>query len=113
MKLEKEAMTTPKLLYILFRNPKGGDADARAQALQRAHQIANWPGLLRKTWIYDAATQEYGGMYLFADETSLNAYLDGPVVANMKAVPGVEGFQARVFEVNVELSHMTRGLPHP
>lgn len=103
-------MTSPKLLYILFRNPNGGNKKAHAAALERARQIAQWPGLLRKTWIYDAATQEYGGIYLFQDSDSLQAYLDGPVVSSIKAIPGLEDWQTRIFDVETFLTEITGGL---
>jgi hypothetical protein len=107
----EEAMTDLKLLYILFQHPDGASANARVRATERAHQIADWPGLLRKTWIFDSTTQEYGGIYIFRDGESMQAYLDGPIVASMKALPGLKNFQTRIFDINAELSSITRGLP--
>jgi hypothetical protein len=106
-------MNNPKILYILFQHPHGTSNQAHTAAMERAQQIAKWPGLIRKTWIFDAETQAYGGIYLFEDEASLQAYLKGPVVASMRALPGITNFQTRSFDINTSLSQLTRGLPTP
>lgn len=55
------------------------------------------PGLLWKIWIIDRTRGEAGGIYLFADETTCQSYIDGPVVAQLAEWPlwtdlSVKGF---------------------
>jgi len=98
-----------KLLQITFRNSNGSSEAAKQAAWERAHQIAAWPGIIWKIWIADPTQALYGGIYLFADEASVTAYLEGPVVASMKALPGSSEFVAHVFDINDALTAVTRG----
>jgi hypothetical protein len=98
-----------QILQITFRNPNGRSEAAQKAAWERAHQIAAWPGLVWKVWIAQPAAAIYGGVYLFEDESSAQAYLNGPVVASMRSLPGVTDFSAQLFEVNEPLSAITRG----
>ncbi|WP_204138182.1 YdhR family protein [Halomicronema sp. CCY15110] len=98
-----------KILQITFRNPNGRSEPAQKAAWERAHQIAVWPGLVWKVWIANPSEAIYGGIYLFADEASATAYLQGPVVAAMRSLAGVTDFSAQLFEVNKSLSAVTRG----
>jgi hypothetical protein len=50
---------------------------------------------------------EAGGVYLFEDEFSLDAYLGGKL-ERMKAA-GIEGLRAKKFDVNEPLTRITRG----
>lgn len=96
-----------KLLQMdyLFSGPWGEEMAAEYSAL--AHRIADVPGLICKVWTDNRETGEAGGVYLFADEASLDAYL-GPKLERMKAA-GVEGLRARKFDVNEPLTRITRG----
>lgn len=49
-----------------------------------AHCFSDMPGLHWKIWTFDEATRQGGGVYLFADAESLDAYLAGPVVEALR-----------------------------
>lgn len=98
-----------KLLKITFHNPNGTSETAQRAAWERAEQIAVWPGLIWKIWIADPESALYGGIYLFRDEGSARAYLEGPVVASIRAIPDVSQFEAQLFEVASDLSAVTHG----
>ncbi|NEQ47331.1 MAG: YdhR family protein [Leptolyngbya sp. SIOISBB] len=98
-----------KILQITFRNPNGGSEAAQKAAWERAHKIAAWPGLVWKIWIAEPAEAIYGGIYLFEDETSANEYLQGSVVASMKALPGMTDFATQLFDINHPLTTVTHG----
>jgi hypothetical protein len=49
-----------------------------------------------------------GGIYLFADRAAAEAYVDGPIVARMKANPDVREPEIRVFDVRQRRSEITR-----
>lgn len=98
-----------KLLQITFCNPDGSSEAAQKAAWERAQQIADCPGLIWKIWMTDPLRSLYGGLYLFEDEASTNAYLEGPIVEGIQAIPGVSNFEAHLFEVNSPLTTVTRG----
>lgn len=96
-----------KLVQIdyLFPGPWG---DEMAEALaDLAHRIADVPGLVCKVWTENQETGEAGGIYLFEDEASLDAYLE-PKIERLKEF-GIQGIRARKFDINEPLTHITRG----
>ena len=96
-----------KLLQMdyLFSGPWGDEMAAEYSDL--AHRIADVPGLIFKVWTENRETGEAGGVYLFEDESSLDAYLGGKI-ERMKAA-GIEGLRAKKFDVNETLTRITRG----
>ena len=72
-----------------------------------ARRIANVPGLICKVWTENREVGEAGGIYLFEDEASLDAYLEGKI-ERMKAF-GIKDIRARKFDVNEPLTRITRG----
>jgi len=96
-----------KLLQIdyLYDGPWG---DEMAEELaDLARRIADVPGLVCKVWTENREAGEAGGIYLFEDEASLDAYM-GPKVERLKAF-GLQGVRAKKFDVNEPLTRITRG----
>jgi len=77
--------------------------------LQGAQPIANVKGLLWKIWIMNEAEKSVGGIYLFEDDASVQAYLRGEIIAGMKSNPAFSDFEVRVFDVLPEPTKITRG----
>lgn len=96
-----------KLLQMDYRFPGPWGDEMAADYSDLARRIADVPGLICKVWTENRETGEAGGVYLFADEASLDAYM-GPKIERMKAA-GVEGLRARKFDVNEPLTRITRG----
>lgn len=98
---------TLKLLQIdyLFSGPWGEEMAEEYSEL--AHRIAGVPGLICKVWTENREAGEAGGIYLFEDEASLDAYM-GPKIERMEA-SGVKGLRAKKFDINETLSLITRG----
>jgi hypothetical protein len=96
-----------KLLQMdyLFSGPWGDEMSAEYSDLAR--RITNVPGLICKVWTENREAGEAGGIYLFEDEASLDAYLGGKI-ERMKAA-GIKGLRAKKFEVNEPLTHITKG----
>ena len=96
-----------KLLQMdyLFSGPWGDEMSAEYSDL--AHRITNVPGLICKVWTENREAGEAGGIYLFEDEASLDAYLGGKI-ERMEAA-GIKGLRAKKFEVNEPLTRITRG----
>jgi hypothetical protein len=53
--------------------------------------------------------QASGGIYLFADEQSLTAYLESDIVAGIVSHPALSDFSVKQFEVMPDVSVVTRG----
>ena len=74
-----------------------------------AIDFAQVPGLQWKIWLMNEAESEAGGIYLFDDESSLQAYLEGPLAGAVKAHPALSDLSAKVFDSIEELTAITRG----
>lgn len=97
-----------KLLQINFKfNVTKDEYQAAANSL--AAEFAKVDGLRWKVWILNEAENEAGGIYLFNDEASLDAYLNGPLAAQVKSHPAIEGMTAKPFDVMPEVTAITRG----
>jgi hypothetical protein len=96
-----------KILQINFNFsvPAAELAQAFAPLVQT---IADLPGLRWKVWLMNAAEGESGGVYLFDDDASVQAYLDGPIIGGLKANPALTKVNIRTFGVAEEFSLMTR-----
>jgi hypothetical protein len=73
-----------------------------------AQAIADVPGLVWKVWLLNEQG-EAGGIYLFQDEQSLNAYLSSPIIRQIKSFPQLREVSAKRFETIPELTIVTRG----
>lgn len=71
-----------------------------------AESIANEPGLIWKIWTENQAAGEAGGIYLFKDVPSAEAYLAMHTARLMSF--GVQRVNGKVFEVNDALSLIDR-----
>ena len=88
-----------------FHGPWG---ESMTQAMRElAESIAEEPGLIWKIWTENQQTQEAGGIYLFADRESAEAYL-AMHTARLKSF-GVPHVNAKLFSVNTGLSGIDRG----
>jgi Putative mono-oxygenase ydhR len=74
-----------------------------------AHAFVDVPGLRWKVWLLNPTAQEAGGIYLFDSQASLDAYLNGPLVAQLRGVPSIRNISIKQFEVMPEVTALTRG----
>lgn len=98
-----------KILQINYKL-NGPRADYEEENLPYAQPIADLPGLLWKVWIINEAQGEAGGIYLFADEDTMNAFLNGPIIAEMKGDPTLS---IKPFDVIAKLTAISRGPVRP
>jgi len=97
-----------KILQINFKF-KVTAAEYQQAVTPLASEIAKTPGLLWKVWLMNEADSEAGGIYWFNDGDSLNAYLEGPIVAGITSHPALADFSVKVFDNLAPLSEMTNG----
>ena len=98
------------IVQINYRRPDMPKAqwDARYSAETAAPFVA-LRGLEWKIWLDDPTdAQRSGGIYLFADRAAAQAYVDGPIVARMKANTALSDLQIRLFDVRQNMSELTR-----
>ena len=74
-----------------------------------ADQFAALEGLRWKIWMINAAEQEAGGIYLFDDAESIQAFLKGSLAAQVTSHPALSDFSVKQFDVMEELTGITRG----
>jgi hypothetical protein len=97
-----------KILQINFKfNVSGEEYEQAVSPL--ADPIAGVSGLRWKVWIINEAANEAGGIYLFDDEISVQEYLAGPIVSQVKQHPALADISAKVFDVMEKPTAVTRG----
>lgn len=97
-----------KILQINFKYNVSG-ADYRQAVSPLAAPIAAVPGLRWKIWPINEAESEGGGILLFDDEASLQAYLEGPIAAQVTAHPALSDFSVKQFDIMEDETGVTRG----
>ena len=84
-------------------------AELEAAWLEAAQPIADTPGLRWKVWLMNEVEREAGGIYLFESEGAAQSYLGGPIVATLKASPGISNISAKLFDVLESHTAITKG----
>jgi hypothetical protein len=79
-----------------------------AHSREVATTIASVEGLIWKIWVFEEGEFEMGGMYLFANRESAEAYLNHPVIQAVRSNPAVVSTQSQLWEVDSCLSALTR-----
>ena len=71
--------------------------------------ISGVPGLKWKIFGMNEDQKGGAGIYLFEDEESMKAYLNGPIIAAMKEKKAFSGIEVKTFDVVEEATAITRG----
>jgi hypothetical protein len=74
-----------------------------------AEPIAAVDGLRWKVWLMNEDESEAGGIYLFDDAAVVQAYLEGPIVAQVTSHPALSEFSVKQFDVMDRVTAVTRG----
>ncbi len=97
-----------KILKIEFRFD--GDRKGFEEAFKEAAApIAETPGLKWKIWVWNDEERIGGGFYLFDKQSSVDDYLNGPIIAGLKTAPVVSETQLGVYDVVEKPTAVTRG----
>lgn len=88
-----------------FPGPFGPELEAAVKDL--AASIREEPGLLWKIWLEDADRKLAGGVYLFSDRATANAYI-AKHTARLAGF-GVKQPRCEIFDVNPGLTRATKG----
>ncbi|MCL1060713.1 monooxygenase [Shewanella benthica] len=95
-----------KLLQVDF-DFSGPFGDEMAnQMLELAESINHEPGMIWKIWTENKISQLGGGIYLFEDESSAQAYLKMHSARLEKM--GISNIRGIIFDVNTRLSQINQ-----
>ncbi|MBS0561536.1 MAG: YdhR family protein [Proteobacteria bacterium] len=96
------------IVQINYRRPDMPKAEWEARYTdERARKFLAVQGLQWKVWLDGAEERLAGGIYLFADRASAEAYVNGPIVAGMKTNPDIQELSVRIFDVRERMSEIT------
>jgi heme-degrading monooxygenase HmoA len=84
------------------------EPEFRAMSDELAPTFATVPGLISKTWLADADTNTYGGVYLWDNEASCRAYQASELFNAVKSHPNFADVASREFGVLDGPSKVTR-----
>ena len=79
-----------------------------AHSREAATIMASVEGLIWKIWVLREEDLEMGGIYLFANHETAEAYLNHPVIQAVRSNPAVESIQSQLWDVESSLSALTR-----
>jgi len=74
-----------------------------------APAFAGLPGLISKTWLANAETNTYGGVYIWSDRGAMEAYKQTDIYKGMQANPHFENVIITDFAVVESATRVTRG----
>jgi hypothetical protein len=99
---------TETILQINFKF-EGSKAEYLEAFGKFAEPIAASPGLRWKVWPWNGEERVGGGVYLFEDAASAQAYLQGPIATGLGEHPAVSDVSVKLFEVLQDPTSVTRG----
>jgi hypothetical protein len=105
--MSEKSATAHTVLHLRFKLRVPPDV-LLAHSREAATSIASVEGLIWKIWVLQKKEFEMGGMYLFADRETAEAYLNHPVVQAVCSHPAVVSTESQLWDVESSLSALTR-----
>ena len=105
--MSEKSATTYTLLHLRFQLRVPPDV-LLARSREVAATIASVEGLIWKIWVLQKEKFEMGGIYLFANRETAEAYLNHPVVQAVRSNSAVVSAQSQLWDVERSLSPLTR-----
>lgn len=109
--MSEKSATSYTVLHLRFKlrvPPRAFLAHSR----EAAAIIASVEGLIWKIWVLQQEKSEMGGIYLFANRETAEAYLKHPVIQAVQSNPGVVSSESQLWDVESSLSAITRAPLH-
>ena len=105
--MPEKSVTPFTVLHLRFklRVPPGA---LLAHCREAATIMASIEGLIWKIWVLQEEEFEMGGVYLFANRETAEAYLNHPVTQAVRSNPAVVSTQSQLWDVESSLSALTR-----
>ncbi len=105
--MSEKSATTYTVLYLRFKLRVPPDVFL-ARSREAATVIASVEGLVWKIWILQQEELEMGGVYLFANRETAEAYLNHPVTQAVRSNPVVVSTESHLWDVESSLLALTR-----
>jgi|SRR5215470_4037922 len=105
--MSEKSATTYTVLHLRFKLRLPPHV-LLAQSREAANTIASVEGLVWKIWVSREEDLETGGIYLFANRQTAEAYLKHPLVKALCSNPAVESTESQLWEVESSLSALTQ-----
>jgi hypothetical protein len=74
-----------------------------------AQGIADFKGLVRKTWMANFETREFASFYLWESKAAMDLFMASPAVAKVAREPYLQDLVITAIPVVAAASHITRG----
>ena len=105
--MSEKSNATYTVLHLRFklRVPPGV---LLAKSREAATVIASVEGLIWKIWVFQEKEFEMGGIYLFANRETAEAYLNHPVIQAVRSNPAVVSTESQLWNAESSLSALTR-----
>jgi hypothetical protein len=95
-----------KLVQINF-NYDLAEEELNEGAKEFVHPVQQVPNLVWKTWIVNDQEKLTGGIYLFENEEAAKAYVEGPLIEQVKNSPVFKNLSIKLFDIMEEQSKAT------
>jgi putative monooxygenase ydhR len=105
--MSEKSATTYTVLHLRFKLQVPPDV-LHAQSRKAATIIASVEGLIWKIWVLQREEFEMGGVYLFANRETAEAYLKHPVIQAVCSNPAVVSTESQLWDIESSLSALTR-----
>ena len=105
--MSEKSATTYTVLHLRYKLRVPPDVFL-ARSREAATVMASVEGLVWKIWILKQEELEMGGVYLFANRETAEAYLNHPVVQTVCSNPAVVSTESQLWDVESSLSALTR-----
>jgi hypothetical protein len=105
--MSENSATTCTVLHLRFKLRVSPDV-VLAHSREAATAIASVKGLVWKIWVVQKEQFEMGGIYLFSNRETAEAYLNHPVIQAVRSNPAVVSTQSQLWDVECSLSALTR-----
>lgn len=79
-----------------------------ARCREAAITIASVEGLMWKIWVFQKEEFEIGGIYLFTNRETAEAYLNHAVIQAARSNPAVVSTESQLWDIEGSLSGLTR-----
>ena len=106
--MSEKSANTYTVLHLRFKLRVSPDV-LLAHSREAASIIASAKGLIWKIWVLQEKEFEMGGVYLFANRETAEAYLNHPAIQAVCSNPAVVSIQSELWDVESSLSALTRG----
>jgi heme-degrading monooxygenase HmoA len=74
-----------------------------------AQGIADFPGLVRKTWMANFDTNEFASVYIWESQEAMERFMASPAIAKVASEPFLKDLVITALPIVEAASHITRG----